>query len=216
MRWVTPPTPGALAPVQVILSWSIITYSAPCAPLAGTPQLHRPAVYMRCLRCAGAPRRPASGSELSLHIPSRHAALYDPGESDTDKFQSSGVDIGLRRRHTASALPISPQSVSRGRKLSRLPGSHICYGLPVCSPPCTDLTGSLRPSGTFTSGLPADRSPFPLPDMTTTATGLLCWPGLSPAGIAASFAAHADVSIALPKIPQGGFSPLRLQSWLVR
>jgi len=26
--------------------------------------------YMRCLRCAGAPRRPASGSGLLLHIPS--------------------------------------------------------------------------------------------------------------------------------------------------
>jgi hypothetical protein len=40
--------------------------------------------------------------------------------------------------------------------------------------------------------------------------------GLSPAGIAASFAAHADVSIVPPKIPQGGFSPLRLQRWPVR
>jgi hypothetical protein len=28
----------------------------------------RMAAYTRCLRCAGAPRRPASGSELSLHI----------------------------------------------------------------------------------------------------------------------------------------------------
>src|SRR5262245_57303564 len=33
------------------------------------------------------------------------------------------------------------------------------------------------------------RSPFPPPDMTTTATGLLCWTGLSPAGMAASLAA---------------------------
>ena len=61
-------TPGALAPVQVMLSWPIVTYSAPSAPLAGTPQFRRTAVYMRCLRCAGAPRRPASGSGLSLTI----------------------------------------------------------------------------------------------------------------------------------------------------
>jgi Transposase domain (DUF772) len=40
------------------------------APLAGTSRFHRTAAYTRCLRCAGAPRRPASGSELSLHIPS--------------------------------------------------------------------------------------------------------------------------------------------------
>ena len=40
--------------------------------------------------------------------------------------------------------------------------------------PCTDLTGCPA-SGAFTSGLPAGWSPFPLPDITTTATGLLCW-----------------------------------------
>src|SRR5262249_57460048 len=59
-------------------------------------------------------------------------------------------------------------------------GSPICYGLPVCLPPCTDLTRLLRPSGTFTSGLQTGRSPFPLPDMTTTATGLLCWRDFHP------------------------------------
>jgi len=40
--------------------------------------------------------------------------------------------------------------------------------------PCTDLTGCPA-SGAFTSGLPAGWSPFPLQDITTTATGLLCW-----------------------------------------
>jgi hypothetical protein len=47
-----------------------------------------------------------------------------------------------------------------------------------------------QPSGAFTSRLPAGRSPFPLLDMTTTVTGLLCWAGLAPAGMAASFAAR--------------------------
>jgi hypothetical protein len=50
-----------------------------------------------------------------------------------------------------------------------------CYGLSGCSPPWTDLTGSPRPPGAFTSRLPTGRSPFPSLDMTTTATGLLCW-----------------------------------------
>src|SRR5215813_4422701 len=63
------------------------------------------------------------------------------GSSYVDKFQSSDVDIGLRRDLSGSALPLIPQSVSRGASISRLPGSHICYGLSVCSPPCTDLTG---------------------------------------------------------------------------
>ena len=49
------PTPGALAPVRVIVSRSIYAYPAPSVPLAGTARFHRRAVYTRCLRCAGAP-----------------------------------------------------------------------------------------------------------------------------------------------------------------
>ena len=95
MRWNTPPTPGALAQVRVVLSRSVITYSAPSAPLAGTSRFHRMAAYTRCLRCAGAPRRPASGSELSLHIPSWHAVLSDPGESNIDMFQNFDADMAF-------------------------------------------------------------------------------------------------------------------------
>ena len=40
--------------------------------------------------------------------------------------------------------------------------------------PCTDLTG-YPASGAFTSGRSAGWSPFSLQDITTTATGLLCW-----------------------------------------
>ena len=45
------------------------------------------------------------------------------------------------------------------------------YGLPGCSPPCTDRTGTPQPSGTFTSRLSTDRSPSPSLDMTTTVAG---------------------------------------------
>jgi hypothetical protein len=34
---------------------------------------------------------------------------------------------------------------------------------------------NVQPSGTFTSRLSTDRSPSPLLDITTTATGLLVW-----------------------------------------
>ena len=51
-RTVSRSTPGALAPVRVLLSRSILTYPAPSAPLAGTPGLHRLAAYTRCPRCA--------------------------------------------------------------------------------------------------------------------------------------------------------------------
>src|SRR5215210_6729332 len=57
---------------------------------------------------------------------------------------------------------------------------RICYGLSGCSPPWTDLTGFPRPPGAFTSRLPTGRSPFPPLDMTTTATGLLCWRDFHP------------------------------------
>ena len=63
-------TPGVLARVRVIVSRSVITYSTPSVPLASTPRFRRMAAYTRCLRCAGAHRRPASGSGLSLLIPS--------------------------------------------------------------------------------------------------------------------------------------------------
>ena len=63
-------TPGVLARVRVIVSRSVITYATPSVPLMGTPRFHRKAAYTRCLRCAGAPRRPTSGSGLSLLIPS--------------------------------------------------------------------------------------------------------------------------------------------------
>src|SRR2546430_8439355 len=59
------------------------------------------AAYTRCLRCAGAPGRPASGSGLSLLIRSWHAVLYDPGESDHRPFQSSDVDMAFAESRPA-------------------------------------------------------------------------------------------------------------------
>jgi hypothetical protein len=41
------------------------------------------------------PGLPASGSELSLHIPSWHAVLSDPGESDIDMFQNVDADMAF-------------------------------------------------------------------------------------------------------------------------
>ena len=115
--------PGALAQVRVIVSRTVITYSAPSVPLAGTSRFHRMAAYTRCLRCAGAPRRPASGSGLSLTIPAWHAALYDPGEFDHRYGPVLRCRHGLRRDLSGSALPKFPQSASRGARLSGLPDS---------------------------------------------------------------------------------------------
>src|ERR1700680_2919526 len=59
------------------------------------------AAYTRCLRCAGAPRRPASGSGLSLSILSWHTVLSDPGEFDHRQFQRSDVDAAFAESRPA-------------------------------------------------------------------------------------------------------------------
>jgi hypothetical protein len=74
-------TPGALAPVRVLLSRSILTYPAPSDLLAGTARFHCSAAYTPCLRCMFPPRRPATGSVLSPLILSQHVVLCDSGES---------------------------------------------------------------------------------------------------------------------------------------
>ncbi len=74
-------TPGALAPVRVILSRSIHAYPTPSDPLAGTARFHCSAAYTPCLRCTFPPRRPATGSVLSPLILSQHVVLCDSGES---------------------------------------------------------------------------------------------------------------------------------------
>ena len=81
---------------------------APSAPLAGTSRFHRTAAYTRCLRCAGAPRRPASGSGLSLTIPSWHAILYDPGEFDTSISSRAAMSTWPSPRVDRLGTPKTP------------------------------------------------------------------------------------------------------------
>ena len=77
---------------------------------------------------------------------------------------------------TGSALPTLPQIRSTRAVDFVASLVRFRYSLPGCSPPCTDQTGILpQPPGTFTSRLSTDRSSSPLLDITTTATGLLCW-----------------------------------------
>ena len=100
--------PGTLAPLRVILSRCIITYWSHPTHSPAHRDFAVCATYTRCLRCAGAPRRPASGSGLSLHIPSRHAAPYVPGEIEVVLLQFLDSDIGLHRDLSSSALPCYP------------------------------------------------------------------------------------------------------------
>src|SRR5271169_5713621 len=95
-----PPYPGALAPVRVIVSRSIITYSAPSALLADTPQFPRMAGYMRRLRCAGwcRPRPSASSSELSLPFLLSMSPSPPPESPPTARTQSSSAGFDFVHR----------------------------------------------------------------------------------------------------------------------
>ena len=122
VRAVYRSTPGALAPVRVMLSRSIFTYSAPSAPLAGTSRLHRLAAYTRCPRCAYShrPRRPTTGSMLSLGFLLDMPPSATPGSPSAASAQFFADDASLRRQFTGSALPSIPSSASDGEVISGL------------------------------------------------------------------------------------------------
>src|SRR6476646_2242462 len=87
---------------------------------------------------------------------------------------------GLRRDLSSSALPILPAiRFTRGKYFGASRFTHLLRPAKLLAP----LYGSdryARPPGAFTSRLPTDRLPSPLLDMTTTATGLLCWRDFHP------------------------------------
>src|SRR5215467_13804809 len=78
------------------------------------------AAYTQYLRCAGAPRRPAGGSGLSLPFLLGMPLSMTPGSSIIASPELR-CRHRLRRDLSGSALPILPQSVSRGARLSGLP-----------------------------------------------------------------------------------------------
>ena len=127
------------------------------------------AAYTRCLRCAGAPRRPASGSGLSLSILSWHTVLSDPGEFDHRQFQRSDVDTAFAESRPARHSQTPAIRFTRAMTFVASWFTHLLRSASLLAP-CTDLTG-YPASGAFTSGLSAGWSPFPLQDITTTATG---------------------------------------------
>src|ERR1700680_2187255 len=144
------------------------------------------AAYMRCLRCAGAPRRPAGGSELSPSILSRHADLYDPGEFDHRKSRASMTTWPSPRSERLGTPNPPAIRFARGSYFGASRFTHLLRPASLLAP----LYGSdryARPPGAFTSRLSTARSPSPLLDYNSDWTPLLA--GLSPARMAASLAA---------------------------
>src|SRR4029077_18911146 len=105
---------------------------------------------MACMRRASRSRRPCARSTSSFH------------------GNCFGKEVLILPRTPASAK-ISLRT-SRRRSLRPAKLFAPLYGSDRCA----------RPPRAFTSRLPTDRSPSPLLDITTTATGLLCWRDLHP------------------------------------
>ena len=145
-------TPGALAPVRVLVSRSISTYSAPSVPLASTSRFHQHGLYERSSLCV---------------IPQR---LGDPRVVPCFRWQFS---VGMSPSKTPGSRPAAPtQSFHRPHwpstfsdglgtsvtlhppilveeSISRLTTVRMRYNLPTCSPPCRSRPGSRPAYGDF-------------------------------------------------------------------
>src|SRR3954470_3026221 len=134
MEGGSPSAPGALARVRVMLSRSVLAEPAPSAPLAGTSRLHRRAAYTRCLRCAGAPRRPASGSGLSLPFRPDMPSSLTPGSSSSHLSSvamptRAFAEIRAARHSQHSRNPFHAGPVFRG-----FTGSHLLRPVRLLAP----------------------------------------------------------------------------------
>ena len=110
-------------------------------------RLRRLAVYTECLRCAGAPRRPASGSVLLLYVPSWHAILYDRGESIGCLCSvPSPTTLAFAGSRTARHSQETPSSASDGTNFRGFTGSLLTT---ACQVAC-------RPGGSDRVFLPAN------------------------------------------------------------
>jgi len=147
--------------------------------------------------CIGAetptPRRPASGSVLSLAALCRHVVLQDPGKlmgclNPVPSPTTLAFDLSGGSRHFRSpTLRFSWEGSYRDFTTVR-----SRYDLSTCSPPFVGADQGLpQPTEAFTSGLSTDWSPAPPPDITTGATGQVPLTGLSPVRTPTSIAATA-------------------------
>jgi hypothetical protein len=179
-------TPGALAPVRVMLSRSIIAYR----PHPPHSPAQRDFAALRLIPAAFAvpigPKRPASGSVLSMLFLLGMRPLRPRGVHRLHTPSFFADDAGLHRASNCSALPTPPPSASGGTSFSRLNRFACATACRVACLPGGSDWSFLEPTETFTFGLSTSRSPFSPPSITTVAAGQLPPAGLSPAGSAAS------------------------------
>src|SRR3954468_24955376 len=146
------------------------------------------AAYPRCLRCAGAPRRPASGSGLSLPFRPDMPSSLTPGSSTIACVQCRDADAAFAEIRAARHSQHSRNPFHAGPGFRGFTGSRLLRPVRLLAP----LDGSDRVSPA-TGGfyIQASGGSVALPaagyDYNSNWTPLLA--GLSPAGMAASLAA---------------------------
>ena len=171
MRWNTPPTPGVLAPVRVYYPGHQHLID-PIRPTRGNiaTSPHR-------LICDASAVRERLGHPRAVPV---FRCTLRPDMPSPKTPESSTL---LSSRAATSTLAFAEDSAARHSHCPRNPfhagdplrgfhGSPICYGLPVCLPPCTDPT-SFPAVGDFY--FQAFNEIGPLLDMTTAVAGPLCW-----------------------------------------
>src|SRR3954466_4618307 len=162
-----------------MLSRSVLAEPAPSAPLAGTSRLHRKAAYTRCLRCAGAPRRPASGSGLSLPFRPDMPSSLTPGSSSSH-LSSVAMPTRPSPRSERLGTPNTPAIRFTRGSLFEASLVRVCYGLSGCSPPWTDRTKFPWPTGDFYIQASGGSVALPAAGYDYNSTGLLCWRDFHP------------------------------------
>jgi len=129
-------SPGVLAPVRVVLSRSIFAFYDPIRQSSRHAAISLFA-YTQRLRCAGAPRRPAGPSLLSLLLfPSVPSTLPRGSAASIIPFTQSAVPGFLDL--AASRHPPTPVSASNTRRGNPFRGCIVRFILrPAClsSPP---------------------------------------------------------------------------------
>src|SRR4051812_47164346 len=103
-----------------------------------------------------------------------------PGSSDIACVQLRDADAAFAEIRAARHSQHSRNPFHAGPGFRGFTGSRLLRPVRLLAPPGRIGPSFPGPPGTFTSRLPAGRSPFPPLDMTTTATGLLCWRGFTP------------------------------------
>ena len=146
------------------------------------------------------PRRPTTGSELSLMLFRSMSSSETTGNFSAAYTQCFTENAGLQLQLTVSAFPLSSHSDSgEGDCFRGLNTVRLRYDLLLCLPSLSEQTRfNTQPTRTFTSGLPMVWSPAPSPDITTAPTGKLALAGLSPARPSTSFTALTGQSLPDP------------------